>query len=303
MTNKEEQHEVVAELRKAYKKGRLSAEQIARLSAIGFDFIGRKSRASAKAEALAGFLQEHPHEYTYSQLSQMFEISQQSCYSMIHYRKLDGLVKPVRGRVKVDSVLADYDAGASLEELSKQYGVGKDYIRAILRRNDRTLPRFLNAGQLAKIRRLRDSGKSIKEIADVVERDPHTVTKALREMGMPAGYGHLPKEVVAETERLIRDGGMLHTEIAEHLGMSTSNVHRIAKSIGVKSNFQNKKRTRCIETGEVFPSVLDAQRSLCPNSTNGSRVSAAIRSGKTYRGYHWEYVESDGSGEDVEAAV
>lgn len=293
MNNKNEQYEVTSALRKAYRKGRLSTEQTARLDAIGFDFIGQKRRNAETTAALVKYLQDRPHECTYAQLAQMFGIEWNQCYSIIHNRKMTGLVKPARDKVNRADVVADYDAGASLKELSKRYGVGQDYIRVILRKSNRTLPRFLNDRKLAEIRRLRESGKSIKEIAAVVEREPHTVTKALREMGMSTGRGHLPKEVVAEAERLIRNGDMLYTEIAEHLGMSKSNVHRIAKSIGVKSNFQNKKRTRCIETGEVFPSTLDAQRSLCPNSTSGSRVSAAIRSGKTYHGYHWEYVDSD----------
>lgn len=50
-------------------------------------------------------------------------------------------------------------------------------------------------------------------------------------------------------------------------------------------------RVRCIETGEVFLSAHDAQKSVSPNSVNGNRVSCACRSGNRYRGYHWEYVD------------
>ena len=49
---------------------------------------------------------------------------------------------------------------------------------------------------------------------------------------------------------------------------------------------KNKRKVRCIETGEIFTSISDAEREKGGRSI--SRVCKGSR--KTSGGYHWEYV-------------
>lgn len=296
-------YELVHSLRKSYLDGKLSDEQIVRLEAIGFDFQGRRAKAAEISTPLIEYLQSNPRKHTYLELSQMFGMSWNRCYSFICYRGMSDLVKPSRRKVDVERLLSDYDNGTDIADLAAKYSVSKDYIRHIIKESGRTPPKFLSDREYDEISELRKQGKSITEIASITGRCHSTVRKALHKLGLAGGAGKLPKKVILQAENLIRQGDMSYREIAEELGMSDSNVSRLAKSIGAENDFQNgKKRTRCIETGEIFPSALDAQRSLCPNSVNGSRVSSAARSGKPYRGFHWEYVSADGESKTQQTA-
>lgn len=49
----------------------------------------------------------------------------------------------------------------------------------------------------------------------------------------------------------------------------------------------NSKKVRCIETGEIFNSLKEASEKYKRGYTG---LSKAIKNGKTFAGYHWEYV-------------
>lgn len=142
-----------------------------------------------------------------------------------------------------------------------------------------------------EIIRLRNNGMTITAIAKSVGRSGTAVGKVLRQNGFETDL-RIPKQVIAQAETLIREGDKSYREIAALLGMSTSNVSRVAKSIGAESNYKhNAKRVLCVESGEVFTSAAEAQLHL--SAPNSGGVSAACKSGKKYKGCHWKYVDDE----------
>lgn len=102
-------NQIVSDVRKAYKKGKLGEDQIRRLDDIGFDFIGQKARGVTLRESVADLLRTYPHEYTYSEIANIFDVDWNVCYRIIRYQGLEELVKPVRGRVNIAGLLDDYE--------------------------------------------------------------------------------------------------------------------------------------------------------------------------------------------------
>lgn len=50
-------------------------------------------------------------------------------------------------------------------------------------------------------------------------------------------------------------------------------------------------KVRCVETGEVFPSIIDAASSL---GERDYKISYALKTGRKFAcGYHWEIVENE----------
>lgn len=344
-------NQIVSDVRKAYKKGKLGEDQIRRLDDIGFDFIGQKARGVTLRESVADLLRTYPHEYTYSEIANIFDVDWNVCYRIIRYQGLEELVKPVRGRVNIAGLLDDYENIRDVNALAVRYGITVDYVRAILRRAGKTLPKFIDNKEAERICALRLEGKSLTEIANIVGRNAATVAKVLNEADIAAGsrktsscrrYSkakpisdeekkeiirlrnngmtitaiaksvgrsgtavgevlrqngfetdlRIPKQVIAQAETLIREGDKSYREIAALLGMSTSNVSRVAKSIGAESNYKhNAKRVLCIESGEIFSSATEAQLHL--STPNSGGVSAACKSGKKYKGCHWKYVDDE----------
>lgn len=43
----------------------------------------------------------------------------------------------------------------------------------------------------------------------------------------------------------------------------------------------------------LYPSTIAAQRSVNPNSVNGSCVVKACKTGRAYHGFHWKYIEDE----------
>lgn len=91
---------------------------------------------------------------------------------------------------------------------------------------------------------------------------------------------------------------------AEALGCTAANLWFAKKAIGdevelfgKKVTFRDTTRTtpnstakpvRCLETGEIFPSIVAATRAcgLC----SPQNMSEAIKRGRRAGGYHWEFV-------------
>lgn len=93
-------------------------------------------------------------------------------------------------------------------------------------------------------------------------------------------------------EELVLSNEKTYREIASIVGVSTTTVNRYARLIGVNRKRSNNSRlVRCIETGEVFPSGYEAQLMVRPESVSGSSVLMACKTGRPYRGYHWEYAD------------
>lgn len=118
-------NQIVSDVRKAYKKGKLGEDQIRRLDDIGFDFIGQKARGVTLRESVADLLRTYPHEYTYSEIANIFDVDWNVCYRIIRYQGLEELVKPVRGRVNIAGLLDDYenirDVNANYRRLCKSH--------------------------------------------------------------------------------------------------------------------------------------------------------------------------------------
>ena len=99
---------------------------------------------------------------------------------------------------------------------------------------------------------------------------------------------------------LLSNYNMKPSEIADKLKIGQTTVYRYihrlneAGLIEYKPNhfvdeyIQNlSKPVRCVETGEIFPSICAAARSINGNDSAISKCCRGMR--KTYRGYHWEF--------------
>ena len=236
-------NQIVSDVRKAYKKGKLGEDQIRRLDDIGFDFIGQKARGVTLRESVADLLRTYPHEYTYSEIANIFDVDWNVCYRIIRYQGLEELVKPVRGRVNIAGLLDDYENIRDVNALAVRYGITVDYVRAILRRAGKTLPKFIDNKEAERICALRLEGKSLTEIANIVGRNVATVAKVLNEADIAAGSRKLSKTDIGEIEKCLREG-VSRAAIADRFGISRSNVHRIASAAGIQSDWrQGRKRT------------------------------------------------------------
>lgn len=279
-------------LRDVYRAGRLNAEQIHRLEKIGFDFDGRLNRARERNKPLLDFLVENPHVYTRYELAERFGIDAKKCYEIARGAGIAAFIKPVREKIDIASLIADYEAGMSLDELACKYDAAYAYVRRITskcRDNSRAKP--ISDEEKKEIIRLRNNGMTITAIAESVGRSGTAVGEVLRQNGFETDL-RIPKQVIAQAETLIREGDKSYREIAALLGMSTSNVSRVAKSIGAESNYKhNAKRVLCVESGEIFSSATEAQLHL--STPNSGGVSAACKSGKKYKGCHWKYVDDE----------
>lgn len=63
--------------------------------------------------------------------------------------------------------------------------------------------------------------------------------------------------------------------------------------ISRKGKTLNMRKVRCVETGEIFRSLVEANEAV-GGCCNSSMISKCCKvSTKTYKGYHWEYVEKE----------
>lgn len=53
---------------------------------------------------------------------------------------------------------------------------------------------------------------------------------------------------------------------------------------------ENKRRIKCIETGEEYESITEAAKIICPD-VSPSSLGSAIRRGHRYRGKHYAYID------------
>ena len=53
---------------------------------------------------------------------------------------------------------------------------------------------------------------------------------------------------------------------------------------------ENKRRIKCIETGEEYESITEAAKIICPDVSPAS-LGSAIRRGHRYRGKHYAYID------------
>ena len=205
---------------------------------------------------------------------------------------MTALIRPVREKIDIENLIADYEAGMSIDELACKYDASYAYVRRLTsscRRYSKAKP--ISDEEKKEIIRLRNNGMTITAIAESVGRSGTAVGEVLRQNGFETDL-RIPKQVIAQAETLIREGDKSYREIAALLGMSTSNVSRVAKSIGAESNYKhNAKRVLCIESGEIFSSATEAQLHL--STPNSGGVSAACKSGKKYKGCHWKYVDDE----------
>ena len=87
---------------------------------------------------------------------------------------------------------------------------------------------------------------------------------------------------------------MTYKEIAEETGLGVSLVGAMARRADKGRGLTyGRKSVLCIETGCVYPSTMAAQRSVNPNSVNGSCVVRACKTGRAYHGFHWKYIEDE----------
>lgn len=90
------------------------------------------------------------------------------------------------------------------------------------------------------------------------------------------------------------------TEAAQAVGVNPSSLwnavsgyrrsfkgHTV-RNLGPGDYSNNGRKIRCVETGEVFPSVSEACRHCY--ITTGCIYPALQNAGRTAAGYHWEYV-------------
>lgn len=287
-----DKNSTICYLRDVYRAGRLNTEQIHRLEEIGFDFDGRLIRARERNKPLLDFLIENPHVYTRYELAERFGIDAKECYEIARGAGIAALIKPVREKIDIASLIADYEAGMSLDELACKYDAAYAYVRRLTskcRGNSRAKP--ISDKEKKEIIRLRNNGLTITAIACSVGRSGSAIGEVFRQNGFETDL-RIPKQVIAQAETLIREGDKSYREIASLLGMSTSNVSRVAKSIGAESNYKhNAKKVLCVESGEVFTSATEAQLHL--STPNSGGVSAACKSGKKYKGCHWKYVDDE----------
>lgn len=132
--------------------------------------------------------------------------------------------------------------------------------------------------------------------------DVHGTTNPQRGYNQSIGgeCGSLGVAFSEERKKKIGDAhrGMKHTEIAKkkmsegHLGKSSWNKgrHWSAKE---KETFclaqDSRKEIRCVETGEIYHGVRDAERKTGINRCSIKDCCHKRKSHKTAGGYHWEY--------------
>lgn len=219
-------------------------------------------------------------------------IDAKKCYEIVRGAGMTALIKPVREKIDIENLITDYENGMTLNELASKYDSSYAYIRRLTsscRGNPK--PKLLSDDEKREIIRLHGDGMTVTAIARSIGRSSTAVAKVLRQNGLETDL-RVPKQTIAQAETLIREGNKSYREIATLLGMSPSNVSRVARTISAVPNYKhNAKKVLCVESGEVFSSASEAQR--CLSTPNSGGVSAACRSGKKYKGCHWKYVDDE----------
>ena len=93
-------------------------------------------------------------------------------------------------------------------------------------------------------------------------------------------YGKRHTEEAKEKIRQANTGIRVGIPRPEH-------VANILRTNGIGKPSFRRKAVRCVETQEVFVSILHASEAI---GRNHSTLSVALKNGKTCAGYHWEYV-------------
>lgn len=283
-------------LREKYRDGQLSDEQIARLNAIGFDFKGRYERLREEREPLLEFVKCNPGIYSCPELAQKFGMTRDKCYNLLFNHGLIDLVKPSRRYIsenEVVNILSDYDDGMLRKDICRKYCMSDSALKNILKKNQRHRQRQVNQSIRDEILKLRKMGKTRQEIALSVGFKPSTISRILKEEGMPFANRHITD---GERERVgeLLDKKMTYKEIAEETGLGVSLVGAMARRADKGRGLTyGRKSVLCIETGCVYSSTMAAQRSVNPNSVNGSCVVRACKTGRAYHGFHWKYIEDE----------
>lgn len=257
-----------------------------------FESIRQLNRARERNKPLLDFLVENPRVYTRYDLADRFGIDAKKCYEIVRGAGMTALIKPVREKIDIENLITDYENGMTLNELASKYDSSYAYIRRLTsscRGNPK--PKLLSDDEKREIIRLHGDGMTVTAIARSIGRSSTAVAKVLRQNGLETDL-RVPKQTIAQAETLIREGNKSYREIATLLGMSPSNVSRVARTISAVPNYKhNAKKVLCVESGEVFSSASEAQR--CLSTPNSGGVSAACRSGKKYKGCHWKYVDDE----------
>ena len=123
-----------------------------------------------------------------------------------------------------------------------------------------------------------------------------TVTRILRNNGVKirnARESSLKGKLLDENNIIILyENGASSTKIAEKYGVSTSLIYRILieNNIKIRNNGESHSiSVKCIETGVIYPNMLNAAKSIGLKSSTS--ISNVINGrAKTAGGYHWELV-------------
>ena len=126
-----DKNSTICYLRNVYRAGRLNTEQIHRLEEIGFDFDGQLNRARERNKPLLNFLVENPRVYTRYELAERFGIDAKKCYEIVRRAGMTALIRPVREKIDIENLIADYEAGMSIDELACKYDAAYAYVRRL----------------------------------------------------------------------------------------------------------------------------------------------------------------------------
>ena len=88
-----------------------------------------------------------------------------------------------------------------------------------------------------------------------------------------------------------RSPGRVITRIPHLKRLSKEDNNPIKKSkLGGSKTYNTARPIRCVETGDVFPSINSVARSLDVDPTS---LKKQMRQGHRCRGYHWEFVTNE----------
>jgi Mn-dependent DtxR family transcriptional regulator len=99
-------------------------------------------------------------------------------------RQIPGRARQLDGQ-QTQALIAGYEAGAMVHELSDRFGISRQTVSIILKRRGVAMrARGLSPAQVDEAVRLYEAGQSLAQIGERMSVDPTTVLNRLRERGI-----------------------------------------------------------------------------------------------------------------------
>lgn len=291
------------ELRRLHRAGRLDDGQAARLLDAGFVLSSMRGRAVTCFETGEVFESADSAAASVSVTADALRAAIRGRYAAggLHWHYADDPkpdpdeLRPARKsaaseetRERIVEAIGKGDRTYQL--IGEELGVSAKYVARVAQTYGVRSARNVTEEERARIRELLGQGLTNEEIMEITGR---SLSLIYEEVGEHKGHRrrHLDEEKSALCREMLEEGSMTHGEIAERLGVPLSTVRGFSERHRLGRGLRAAKAVACVDTGDVFPSLAAAARSV--GAARPDRLRDSIDKGAPYKGLRWRYATAE----------